>query len=358
MLLLMKKLLSIIILGLLLNGCSSTPVEIKNYKTECIKGDCVNGKGTKTFSNGGKYIGEFKDGNLHGYGIYKVFNGDEYIGEYNQNKKQGKGTYIWLDGDKYIGDWKNGKMSGKGIKIYKSQRFKYDGDFLDGKWHGYSTTTTKGVSCKGEYRNNERIGDILCLRSSDGVMAIGSLVNGENKWTRVATNKAYFNSNAFQNPKPRLYYDSLTGGMKECAYDQGMTGICSSFKPFNSNSYDKDTLFYNPSTGAMQNCAGVVSVNGKCSAYGIFNHSKATADKGQLYYDAKNKKMTTCLFVDLNGVCKHYELVPNSWANNYGGFRMTDPNNPYLKRIPQTSQDFLDLGMRMLSGGCTLGLDC
>ena len=37
---------------------------------------------------------------------------------------------------------------------------------------------------------------------------------------------------------------------------------------------------------------------------------------------------------------------------------MTDPNNPYLKRIPQTSQDFIDLGMRMLSGGCTLGLDC
>ena len=297
---------------MLLSGCNTTPVEVKNYKTECINGDCVNSKGTYTWLSGETYTGEFKDGKMHG-----------------------KGTYTWLNGDTYTGDLK------------------------DGERHGYSTTTfvSEGATCKGEFRNNKRVGDVLCLYS-DGAMFIGSLINGKYKLTQVATNKTYFNSNAFQNLKPRLYYDSLTGGMKECAYDQGMTGICSSFKSFNSNSYDKDTLFYNPSTGAMQNCAGVVSVNGKCSAYGIFNHSKATADKGQLYYDAKNKKMTTCLFVDLNGFCKHYDLVPNSWAKNDGGFRMTDPNNPYLKKIPQTSQDFIDLGMRMLSGGCTLGLDC
>jgi len=68
--------------------------------------------------------------------------------------------------------------------------------------------------------------------------------------------------------------------------------------------------------------------------------------------------MTTCLFVDLTGTCSHYDLVPNNWVKNDGGFRMTDSNNPYYKRIPITSQDLLDLGMRMLSGGCTLGLDC
>ena len=329
----MKKLLGIIVLGLLLSGCSTTPVEVKNYKTECIEGDCVNGQGTKTFSHGGKYIGEFKNSGLHGHGIYKIFNGDEYIGKFNQNKKHGKGTYTWLNGDTYTGDWKDGKRTGFGI------------------------TKEGDVTCKGKYKNDKKFGDRLCLRS-DGIMAILTEVNGETEVIRVATNKAYFYSNSFQNLKPRLYYDPLTGGMRECAYDQGMTGNCSSFKAYNNNSYDKDTLFYNPSTGAMQNCAGIVSVNGKCSAYGIFNHGKATADKGQLYYDPKNKKMTTCLFVDLNGVCKHYELVPNSYAKNYGGFRMSDPKNPYLKRIPQTSQDFIDLGMRMLNGGCTLGLDC
>ena len=331
----MKKLLGILVLGLLLGGCSTTPIEVKTYKTECIEGDCINGKGSFTWSSGDKYVGEFTD-----------------------SKRNGKGTITWVNGNKYIGDWKNGERTGKGVEIFKSEGVEYAGDFLDGEWNGFGITTAKGVSCQGEFRNNETYGDSLCLRPSDGVMAISTRINGELKFTRVTTNKAYFYSNAYQNPKPRLYHDPLTGGMRECAHDQGMSGNCLSFKPFNNNSYDKDTLFYNSSTGAMQNCAGVVLVNGKCSAYGIFNHSKATADKGQLYYDPKNNKMTTCLFVDLNGVCKHYDLVPNSWAKNYGGFRMTDPNNPYLKRIPQTSQDFIDLGMRMLSGGCTLGLDC
>ena len=29
---------------------------------ECIEGDCENGKGTKTFPDGTKYVGEFKNG--------------------------------------------------------------------------------------------------------------------------------------------------------------------------------------------------------------------------------------------------------------------------------------------------------
>ena len=47
---------------MLLSGCSTTPVEVKNYKTECINGDCVNSKGTYTWLSGETYTGEFKDG--------------------------------------------------------------------------------------------------------------------------------------------------------------------------------------------------------------------------------------------------------------------------------------------------------
>jgi len=330
----MNKLLSIIVLVMLLSGCSTTPVEVKNYKTECIEGDCINGQGTYTFSSGNKYVGEFKNG-----------------------KRHGKGTFTQSDGYKYIGDWKNGNRDGIGVVLSKKHKdYKSYGQYVDNDKNGWGYFSLKDkITCSGEYKNDEYNSNFLCTRS-DGFVAVATLINGKLEFAKSKDNEVIF---VYPNPKPRLYYDQLTGGMRECAHSQALTtGNCVAFKPFNNNLYDKDTLFYNPSTGAMQNCAGVVSVNGKCSAYGIFNHSKATADKGQLYYDAKNKKMTTCLFVDLNGVCKHYELVPNSWANNYGGFRMTDPNNPYLKRIPQTSQDFIDLGMRMLSGGCTLGLDC
>ena len=32
----------------------------------CISGNCENGQGTKTYANGRKYVGEYKDGLPHG----------------------------------------------------------------------------------------------------------------------------------------------------------------------------------------------------------------------------------------------------------------------------------------------------
>ena len=49
----MKKLLGIIVLGLLLSG---------NAYAECTKGECVNGPGTYTLANGDEYVGEWKNG--------------------------------------------------------------------------------------------------------------------------------------------------------------------------------------------------------------------------------------------------------------------------------------------------------
>ena len=53
---------------------------------ECIEGDCDNGYGTYTFANGDKYIGEYKDGEIHGQGIFTFANGDEYVGEFKDGK--------------------------------------------------------------------------------------------------------------------------------------------------------------------------------------------------------------------------------------------------------------------------------
>ena len=156
--------------------------------------------------------------------------------------------------------------------------------------------------------------------------------------------------------------------MRECAHDPGATGQCLSFKSYNSSSYNKNTLFYNPKNNSMQPCLGGVSAFGKCTAYGIVNHSKVTANKGQLFYDPKNKKMTTCRFVTVTGTCSHYDLVPNTYASNSGGWKtmsgddggwkMTpDPSNPYYKRVPRTSKQLLDLSRRLISGSCTLGLN-
>ena len=54
--------------------------------TECIEGDCDNGYGTYTFANGDKYIGEYKDGEIHG-----------------------QGTLTYADGRVEKGIWENGQ---------------------------------------------------------------------------------------------------------------------------------------------------------------------------------------------------------------------------------------------------------
>ena len=69
--------------------------------------------------------------------------------------------------------------------------------------------------------------------------------------------------------------------------------------------------------------------------------------------------MTTCSHVTVSGNCAHYDLVPNSYAKSYVGYRMTqDSSNPYYKRVPRTNPQLRDTGMRMLGGGCTLGINC
>ena len=47
---------------------------------------------------GGKYEGDFKDGQRHGKGTYIYPSGSKYVGEYKDDKKHGKGTFTFLGG--------------------------------------------------------------------------------------------------------------------------------------------------------------------------------------------------------------------------------------------------------------------
>ena len=48
--------------------------------------------------------------------IIKFSNGDKYIGQIKNGEMHGDGTYIFSDGDKYIGKFRNNKFSGYGEK--------------------------------------------------------------------------------------------------------------------------------------------------------------------------------------------------------------------------------------------------
>ena len=82
----MKRLpLFLILLVIFLPSCSNV-----DDGRDCIKGDCVNGKGTLTFPDGQKYVGEFKGSNFHGQGTLIFPDGTKEVGEYKDGMYVGK----------------------------------------------------------------------------------------------------------------------------------------------------------------------------------------------------------------------------------------------------------------------------
>ena len=111
-------------------GNGSTP------KSEKIKGD--------------KYVGEFKDNKMHGYGTLIrapgtgfVFSGDKYIGQWKNGRRSGMGTITFPNGNRYVGQWIKGKKSGFG-KLTISDGGIYIGEFLNNKEIFSETITSCG----------------------------------------------------------------------------------------------------------------------------------------------------------------------------------------------------------------------
>lgn len=106
----MKKVIFIFICFSLFSCASTT------YKSECISGDCANGKGIYTWENGAKYEGSWKDGKRNGFGKYTYANGTIYEGSWKDDKKEGKGKMWVYEGKKligiYKGTWQNDQMHG------------------------------------------------------------------------------------------------------------------------------------------------------------------------------------------------------------------------------------------------------
>ena len=187
-------------------------------KTGCIKGNCVNGKGTFIWPNGDKYNGNWKNQKPHGLGTFIWVNGTKYIGDWEFGIQNGQGTVTWTNGDKYIGGRKNGKADGQGTFIFANgitqsgewkngnlierdssgkaigcvegncdngkgtgvweKGFKYVGEWKMQNMHGFGIGTwPNGDRYEGDWVNGQRTGQGKYFYSSGGGVYTGEWKN-------------------------------------------------------------------------------------------------------------------------------------------------------------------------------------
>ena len=131
----------VLVLGIvLINGCGkaestkseATKLKVEEPSSTMPKGEphtLIGGskaryegvitKGTKESGIGSFVVKEMSpDGSDH--------RGDSYEGEFKGANRHGKGTYIWSNGTKYVGEWKDNEMHGQlewlGLQVSDKER--------------------------------------------------------------------------------------------------------------------------------------------------------------------------------------------------------------------------------------------
>lgn len=76
---------------------------------QCLSGDCVDGRGEYRFPSGARYVGEFREGAMHGTGTCYYPDGSVYVGQWADRYPHGYGIKRWPDGLEWKGQWIKGQ---------------------------------------------------------------------------------------------------------------------------------------------------------------------------------------------------------------------------------------------------------
>jgi putative phage-type endonuclease len=144
----------------------------------------VHGFGISESSDGTVYAGQFVKGLPNGWGIKKYDDGGRYIGQWENNMRHGKGTFQ-SSGEYpsvYEGEWVKDEIDGFGRisfcdDAYESDRDappfevgSYKGHFRKGKFHGDGVWTwSRDLFLRGKWRDGVPFGaaELICLCPDD-----------------------------------------------------------------------------------------------------------------------------------------------------------------------------------------------
>ncbi|XP_054847963.1 ALS2 C-terminal-like protein [Eublepharis macularius] len=160
------------------------------------------GKGTLTWPDGRNYVGDFKEGLAHGFGIYLVpcvsedhydcykchwqegkmsgygiceyGNETVYKGYFKDDMRQGFGILEKASSTKhsfkYTGHWENDKRSGYGIWDDKERAERYIGMWHEDQRHGAGIVVTQSGACyQGTFHSDTMVGSGTLLLEDDSV---------------------------------------------------------------------------------------------------------------------------------------------------------------------------------------------
>jgi len=136
------------------------------------------GYGTTYLSNGDRYQGNFRNGSYSGKGTYYYANGDKYEGMFANNIFHGYGIFYSLannefKGGRFEGNYLNGEYSGIGAYFYPNGA-KLVCEFLNSKCNGLGVFVSDNkVKYVGEYLNDLRHGQGVLYNSSGGIISQG-----------------------------------------------------------------------------------------------------------------------------------------------------------------------------------------
>ena len=165
-----------------------------------FKNDEFDGTGLFITEQGDYYFGQWKNSQYDGYGCLIIGKKLVYRGFFKNGKKEGFGEEVYPDGDYYDGVFFNGEKNGRGTYLF-SDGTNYDGYFKNSAYDGCGLLISgNGDKVQGDFREGKLDGE-GDFHWNDGSKFIGDFIDdkkygrGTHTWNDGKKYTGYWNNN-------------------------------------------------------------------------------------------------------------------------------------------------------------------